>query len=160
MYVTSTMAGIITPSEKLEELQKVFFRPGETPHEWGWLLEDYEILFPETAESRKALLDRQSKITASLFDFHASLRTLIGSPLERFEEIFSERVKKHNPQGRCMDQLGLVEDLKIHLQNRVLSRITGNRVPHREPPDPSVPRIAESPDGDLIIVEGRNKSST
>ncbi len=113
---------------------------------WIMTLEEYEILFPETAECRRALSDEQRKIRERLTDIQFSI--LNSATRDRTVRSYSEI------SNAVQDQLALMEDVRVYIQNKTLSSITGNTVPMRKPPDPKVPRIVAGANGQLEIVTG------
>lgn len=158
-YVRSEIAKSQSPIQKLEEVRAVLFGRDDAEQAWGWLLEDYEILFPETGACRKDLLQRQMALGSSLFNFHLEMYSLIGKSQKEMESIFHKAVDTYQPQRNCMYQLGLIEDVKVYLQNRVLGQITGNKVPLRRPTDSAIPRIVTGSDGQLEIFEGSDQKT-
>ncbi|HHY39710.1 MAG TPA: hypothetical protein GX502_00475 [Syntrophaceticus sp.] len=129
--------------EKFRESIKLFFQHSRS-HDWVIILEEYEILFPETRDIRISLLMRQKELT-KVFDEY--LNGLIA-PKEQRIEIIKKTMKK---MPLLSDQISLIEDLKIYLQNKTLSDLTGNKIPEREPKDPSLPKIV-SHNGKLTIT--------
>jgi hypothetical protein len=121
-------------------------------------LEEYEILFPKTANLRKELLDRHSKMMEYLDSVATELISIsfLSTPLEKRKEVV-EKVQKE--RGLICDQRALMEDLQIYLQNFCLGHITGNKIPERQPTDPSVPRIVQDEHGNLRIVPGKDSNA-
>ncbi len=124
---------------------------------WVFCLEEYEILFPKTAGLRRELLDKHSKMREDLSSLSVELIriSLLLTPLEKRKEIV-EKARKES--AVIFNQLGLMEDLRIYLQNFSLSHITGNELPEREPKDSSVPRIVQDEDGTLRIARGKDSN--
>jgi len=118
---------------------------------WIFCLEEYEILFPETAECRKELLDRHSKIQAYTFEFFKELPLGKMQP-EEYEEKKSLLIKIKKDAEILLDQLSLMVDLQVYIQNKCLGKLTGYKIPEREPEDLSVPKIFQDESGCLKIV--------
>lgn len=128
--------------EKHAESCRIFFQPNS--EWWLFILEEYEILFPESRHVRMQLIDRHRAIRSLL---ETCLGGLTESKERRIEVIRSVK----NQFELLLDQMALIEDLKIYFQNRVLSSITGNEVPIRKPKDSSLPRIVLQ-NGNLTIA--------
>jgi hypothetical protein len=122
------------------------------PRNWAGLLEEHEILFPETKKARVVLLERAYAIFSGLADCLNELRAFSSSAQalltrrERALERAMTLMRALNP-----DQLALMHDLRVYLQNRCLGHITGNAVPPRRPTDPSLPVLWENADGELEV---------
>lgn len=118
---------------------------------WSIALEDYQIVFPETATARRRLDARHLRIAFALEPtFSRLLRLSLTHPaVGDYDQVTNgaEEVLPH-----IDDQIALLEDLRIHLQNVTLSRIMDEAVPPRHPKDPSVPRLALRA-GTLEIVD-------
>lgn len=121
-------------------------------HFWNQYLEDYEILFPETAKIRVQLMDRNTDIMELISILDVSVYAF-------FELINKDNIRRENAAGYVLDQVCLMEDLRIYLQNRCLGEITGNKVPGRELRDISVPKIVTNKDG-LLEIENNNVGIT
>ncbi|MCQ4575363.1 MAG: hypothetical protein NOU37_08980 [Candidatus Brocadiales bacterium] len=124
---------------------------------WIFCLEEYEVLFPKTAGLRRELVGKDRKIGEDLSSLSAELIhiSLLSTPLEKRKEV----VKKAQKESTAIcDQVTLMEDFLIYLQNFCLSSITGNKIPEREPKDPSVPRIVQDENGNLRIVPGETST--
>lgn len=136
-------------SRKVHALREAFSGP-EGSTEWLARLEEYEILFPETAECRRELAARDGEIgqlVTSVFTTLLSPRFESG-PLEERGQVVEKAWKESFP---LIDQGALIQDLLIHLQNRCLSALTGNAVPERRPRDPDAPRIVKDANGVLHV---------
>ncbi len=124
---------------------------------WAIRLEDYEILFPNTAECRKSLIARDIEINKYLGYILNELqaRRVFTTEIrpKTCEDVMKEA--KDNVQI-LLDQEHLAEDIRIYLQNICLSSITGNQIPERKPLDPSLPRLAPDQQGNLQIIEGQS----
>lgn len=119
--------------EKYKESIKLFFQRGQS-NDWIFMLEEHEILFPETRDVRISLLMRQKELRKVLDEYSNGLI----APKEQRAEVIKNTIEKVH---FLSDQISLIEDLKIYLQNKTLSNITGNTIPTREPKDPSLPKI-------------------
>lgn len=119
---------------------------------WSLSLEDYQILFPETATARRRLDRRHLRIAFGLeVPFTRLLRlSLTHPPITEYEELVKVA---EGVLPLIDDQSALLEDLLIHLQNVTLSRIMDRAVPPRSPQDPSVPRLAFTRASMLEVVD-------
>jgi hypothetical protein len=96
-------------------------------------MEEYQILFPETLECRNVLALRSQALSRAAGPITLDLMTpatrlgAIGRAAVLFEEL--------------TDEQALLEDVRVHLQNRALSKLTGTKVPARQPKDAAVPRF-------------------
>lgn len=130
------------------------YRKITTPatHSWNWLLEEYRILFPETAKVRVILQRRNFEISQMILWFsmqfwqHNDLENDIPNKFL----ILNEMKKWLN---YISDQSCLVYDLRIYLQNRTLKEITGNSVPERKPLDKRFCRVVLKGEN-LEVVDG------
>jgi len=142
--------------QRIDELGKLFYRDSST-FKWALRLEEYEILFPKTAECRKDLLG-----------WHTRIRTYLDSFLRELESGFPNAValpqrkkaieKAKNGLGIVFDQEALMEDLRIYLENLCLSSFTGSKIPERKPGDSSAPRLVQGKNGLLTIVPPENRA--
>lgn len=118
-------------------------RPGRT---LTMLLEEYELLFPETKRVRHQLSRLSQEIVSryaiwlhDLYDLskcEATIVTLEG--------------RLGTEDG---DYSALLEDVRAHIQNSALSKITGRLVDLRKPQDPKLPIMIMQSDGLLDIVQ-------
>lgn len=111
---------------------------------WCLIMEEYEILFPETKSVRKILLSRNREIKEFLDKFEYNMKRLEKEDFKKYRNDIDEIIVF------IEDQINLMEDLKIYLQNKILSKITKNKANERIPSDLSRPRIIYS-NGELII---------
>lgn len=110
------------------------------------LLEEYELLFPETKRVRHQLSRLLQEIVMrygvwlhDLYDLskcEATIVTLEG--------------RLGTEDG---DYSALLEDLRVHIQNSALSKIMGRSVALRQPQDPKFPIMVMQADGLLDIVQ-------
>jgi len=124
------------------------------PHEWISRLEEYEIVFPETAVVRERLVGRQRGIVRRVSALIANLRDAVvgrNSAPER-KAAFAETERWLTD---VRDQAVLLEDMIIHLQNQALSKIMGRRIPPRIPRDVNLPRVVMRSDRLLWIEPDR-----
>jgi hypothetical protein len=136
------------------ELGELFFS-GRSALEWIFRLEEHEILFPKTAKCRKDLVVRQEQILEYLRSFLHELPSGFGKPPDFNQR--KEAIKKaQNNAGIIVDQLALMEDLRIYLQNLCLSSFTGNKIPERKPKKSSLPRLVQDEGGNLHISVTQN----
>ena len=122
---------------------------------WVFCLEEYEVLFPKTAECRKDLLERHRKIQKYLDSFLQDLQSDFVKPVA-LEQRKDAIEKAKSNIGVVDDQLSLMEDLRIYLQNLCLSSFTGNKIPERKPEDLSLPRLVQDKRGNLHIIMSQN----
>ncbi|TCL32455.1 hypothetical protein EV210_12120 [Anaerospora hongkongensis] len=127
----------------------------EAPDSWDWLIEEYRIIFPETAGVRVILSRRQYEIQEAICWFN---NVFWKHPVEP-DNLMQHRINNFKLlwdwRTYIEDQICLVIDLQIYLQNRALSEIAGIKIPARTPSDPSVCRIITSLNGNLIVVDGQ-----
>ncbi len=140
--------------KKRAELGELFFS-GRSALEWIFRLEEHEILFPKTAKCRKDLVVRQEQILEYLRSFLHELPSGFGKPPD-FNQRKKGIKKAQNDAGIIVDQLALMEDLRIYLQNLCLSSFTGNKIPERRPKKSSLPRLVQDERGDLQIMVMQN----
>ena len=124
--------------------QALFANPGSA--DLVLVLEEHELLFPETRHVRSQLGLFSSDRIISLYS------TLLADLMsdDRRDAAIEAMVAR---RGRNADYQALLEDLRIHVQNRALSEITGHQVPQRQPRDPNVPIMVTRADGLLDILE-------
>ena len=127
----------------------------------GWIiiLEEYEGLFPETRDVRIALVGREMEIIQLLSKLSSDLMgaTFLGEKLERREAVAAWAEQQLDLVD---DQEALISDLRVHLQNASLSRITGTHVPLRKPLDAARPMIVVGDDGSLRIAPASAHKAT
>lgn len=97
--------------------------------QWILVLEEYEILYPESRDVRIQLMQN-----------HFNIKDLI-----------SKSLKNSDLETLILNQIDYIEYLRIYFQNVTLNKITGNMIPEPIPGEFSSPRIVLS-DGKLIIV--------
>ena len=95
---------------------------------WITSLEQYELLFPETADVRSHLVARSSAI-------EKHVRTLGAAYLkpEDHGALVEAKDQAMSNARYTLDQVALARDLLRHLQNKSLSAITGRSIPDRIP---------------------------
>ncbi|MCL6611193.1 MAG: hypothetical protein K6T66_06610 [Peptococcaceae bacterium] len=122
-------------AQQLSETRKSFNDALCAPTSTGWviILEEYETLFPETRKARVQLLEKHREIKDELVNY-------------------SRDNKKKIDINLMLDQVALIEDLRIYIQNNTLGEITGNTIPEREPKDPRLPKLVYYK-GQLEIIE-------
>ncbi|WP_312337276.1 hypothetical protein [Anaerospora hongkongensis] len=125
------------------------------PNSWDWLIEEYRIIFPETAGVRVILSRRQYEIEQAICWFNnvfwkqeVNPDNLMHHRINAFKSIWDWR-------SYIEDQMGLLIDLQIYLQNRALSGVVGREIPIRKPKDTDRCRIVKNSSGDLIIADGQ-----
>jgi hypothetical protein len=110
------------------------------------MLEEYELCFPETR-----------RIRAQLGYF---ARQKISSPYSVWiTELLDANTRDAAVtamEGRTAvngEYTAVLEDLRVHIQNASLAKITGRRVPPRVPQDPNVALMVMAQDGMLDIQQ-------
>lgn len=116
---------------------------------WLRRLEEYEPLFPRTASIRVELLNMSRAAcdgARRLADQH-----MPGSPPPKDDrDRFREEIN---------DILALTWDLLIFVQNDSIGRITGNKIPQRQPLDPSSIRLTADERGCLAVYRPRREQA-
>jgi len=107
------------------------------------VMEEYEILFPETRRVRAQLgqrineIDRVSPpLVAAIFD-----ESRRDAAIEQLEQ----RLLCH------LEYVAVLEDLSRHIQNATPAEVTGRTIPPRTPKDKSFPLMSKRADGLLDI---------
>lgn len=133
LYVVNLSNGFV--AQQLNETRKSFNDAlcAPTSTDWIIILEEYETLFPETRQARVQLLEKHRRIKDKLVNY-------------------SRDYKKKIDINLILDQLALVEDLRIYIQNNTLGVITGNKISERELIDPRLPKLVYHK-GQLKIIE-------
>lgn len=110
---------------------------------WIFMLEEYEVLFPETAECRRQLVGRQLDLTerCAAFFFNTLDPSRRPATYEQAEQLFDA----------LYDQVALLEDMIAHVQTATLGEVVGREVPIRQPIDPATPRVVMGRNGQLTI---------
>ena len=109
--------------------------------DWLQRMEEYEPLFPGTAAIRIELLHKVGAACDSARKL-AELHTP-GSP--------PPQIDRDRFQAEIYDLVALSWDLLVFIQNESIGRITGNKIPQREPPDPTAVRLIADDRGCLVI---------
>lgn len=126
--------------------QRILYRrqaPGRT---LTMLMEEYELLFPETKRVRHQL----SRLSQQIVERYGEwLRNLYD--LTKLEAVIKTMEDRYGTEDG--DYSALLEDLRVHIQNSALSKITGRRVELRKPQDPKLPIMVMQPDGLLDVVQ-------
>lgn len=138
-----------------DKLQKIFdlIQKGNDTVQWTLRLEDYLVLFPESASVRVELQIRDQTILNLLGRLHSSLMVAGLAPheFEQRKELFEKNEDTKRLVDSCFEQAALFEDLRIYLQNKVLARISGNPIPPRVPRNPEAKRIEKGEKGMLVV---------
>ena len=106
--------------------------PSDASTDWTFLMEHFEVLFPETAEVRLQLLNIERLIRE---DLHASRRQMFGPSHEQQTtvSVLAEALEPALSRLPLLsNQIAFLQDLLIHLQNRVFSNLTSYSVPPRQ----------------------------
>lgn len=109
-------------------------------------LEEYELLFPETSRVRIQLNGRHIDIA----DAYRQLIEGLFGDYDRREAVITSMEQR---LGANMGYSFVLGDLRSHIQNASLSRITGRRIPPRQPKDPKYALMKVGADGLLDVVE-------
>ena len=143
----------------VQEVGRVF-DDTESATRWALVMEEFEILFPETVTCRKQLLERQSQLDQKISELRVAIVAMSRGNSDESDDVFQGLYFAMNKfeeeaKGDLWDQVGILADLRTHLQNKSLSEITGNLVPERTPTDAFVPRLKMDESGQLQIVADR-----
>ncbi len=117
--------------------------------EFVLVLEEHEILFPYTRLCREDFRVRHFEISSILDEMQNFLAI---KDMEADEKINAEK-ELSGKKELVNDQIALLEDLRIHLQNKSLSKITKHKVRERTPLDPTLPRLVYNKANNLLVVE-------
>lgn len=134
--------------EKHQKFINVFYDNKKI--DWIFLLEEYEIIYPETRKIRHYLFERDRKIKEVVNEF---IKNLIPNNSETIHKRNEALIILEGMFEFIYDQIALLEDLKVYIQNNCLRCITGNKIPYREPKDEKILRIFENGKGQLNIYE-------
>lgn len=126
-----------------------------SPKMWNWLLEEHRILFPETTKVRVILQRRDFEISHIILWFQMEFWSHRDNPQDDLYNKFQILNEVKRWTGYIGDQSCLVHDLRIYLQNRTLSDITGNQVPERKPAEGTLCRISKGLNDMLEVVDGQ-----
>jgi hypothetical protein len=129
------------------------------PLQWNVAIEEHEILFREVADVRGRLQWRGIKIRnfglwfQSNFFSYDDITHIVSN---NRNEVVHRKMIILNESKKSLDyilnQSCLVEDIRIYIHNKCLSKLTGNKVPERKPPEVTVPRVIKDIDGKLKII--------
>lgn len=135
--------------EKLVKYSSMFY---SLTNVWNQTLEDYQILFPETKKVRIQLQYRNIELSNLLTEFDHDLMLYTRDTYNKVQ--VKVLIEKANITilDYILDQICLMEDLRIYLQNHSLSQITGNKVTERQPLDPSTPKIIMNKETGLLEI--------
>jgi len=115
--------------------------PHDALTDWAFLMEHFEVLFPETAMIRLQLLNIERLIRE---DLSASRRQMF-SPSHEQTSTVGVLAEAMEPALRRLpllgDQIALLQDLLIHLQNIVFSKLTSCSASPRQPASESAVRL-------------------
>jgi len=140
---------------KLIELNSLFYKNAGA-YNWLYSLEEYDILFPRIRECRMGLFQRQKAIQDYLHDFIDNLSINLGP--EKANERKKVIEKAVENVAIIFDQVGLLQDLRIILQDICLGSITKNKIPERDLKDhPTTVRIIKGKNGVFKIYDPKIK---
>ncbi len=117
----------------------------ERLHLWQRSLEEYELLFPETANVRVELLHRSSRV----FD---EMRLIADRYESGAADPRTSELDAH--ASEIWDLVALTWDLLIYVQNKCIGDLVGKHIPARQVTSPELPKIATKANGQLEIVVG------
>jgi len=126
-----------------EEHNDLRVKLSSVPHEWVFLLEEHEALFPHTRKCRQELVGRSRRILRPIYELASDLL----NPAKRKETVETSQ----GYPGGLTDQQALVMDLQVELQNDCFQPLAGTRAIRRRPKDPNLPRLVRDADGQLSI---------
>lgn len=128
-----------------QEGRSKLFRERDPGRMLTMVLEEYEILFPETRRVRLqlALIVRQV-----LVEYPTWLSMILDEQARQ-----SAIAAMESRDDRNRDYAALLDDLRIHVQNAALATVMSRTVPERKPRDENVPLMVMQPDGLLDIVQ-------
>jgi hypothetical protein len=143
-------AALITADGKLDHVpwwRRVMerfakLREGEAWVRWATILEEYQVLFPETVHVRQELLRRSMAEGDFTTRLHGLIPPFLFARPGRVELDEAVRTAEEG-LGPLRNQSSLIEDLKYHLQNAALGKIFRRRVPDRRPPDPNCEMLVQ-----------------
>ena len=110
------------------------------------VLEEYEILYPETRRLRQQLSSRKISISET---FNLLIMDLVIDGQR--ERAIAEMVAQ---SGNVMDYTAVLEDLRCHVQNRSISPLFGGaKIPPRVPLDSNAALTTTDAQGQLCVME-------
>lgn len=110
------------------------------------LLEEYELLFPDTKRVRHQL----SRLSQQIVQRYTDWLVYLCDPKKSETVIVALENRLNTEDG---DYSALLEDLRVHIQNAALSKIMGRSVALRQPKDPKLPIMVMQSDGLLDVVQ-------
>jgi hypothetical protein len=110
------------------------------------------------------LFGRYNQINKLLSSYHEALSRLITYDSHGTESVDNAKLSPVIGEFADLEKIAyrqaiLFSDLKIYLQKKVLSGITGYKIPDRELPDEGTPRLILGKKGMLEVVEGQSLST-
>ncbi|HUT32084.1 MAG TPA: hypothetical protein VNE39_01275 [Planctomycetota bacterium] len=137
-------------ARKSSRLRAILYDPDASRPDWQWRLFDNEILFRETRSCIEPLLERHKDYAFKLGGLLADLDQMVMSPLGTAQGISAKVREMSELSAQNLELTCLMTDLRVHLQNRCLSEITGRPIPERTR-DPGTPRLVMGNSGQLEI---------
>jgi len=138
----------ISWTNRRDDWQGLFFDARKI--EWSFRLEEYLILFPYADPVRVELVERQRVMDEQLVTLArcaSYLAIQVNAELrQQVKTILSSGLKTD-----LLEQSHLIEDLRIVLQNRMLSEVVDQAIPLRSGPNPDVLRVVQGNDGNLHL---------
>jgi hypothetical protein len=115
---------------------------------WIDCLEQYEVIFPGTADCRKDLL----AVSVKLADDLAAFLLLAMQPTRRLDA----SAMAENLADRHLDEQSLLGDFLVYLQNSSLGSIVNRTAPFRQPLDRTAPRLVVEGNC-LVLIDGNGR---
>jgi hypothetical protein len=126
-------------AEWISHVQPLIGRTPDSDLQWIHLLEQYEVLFPKSADCRRQLVDRHLSLVEDLSRWWLIVLS-DGRGIECVHQA-KELV------GRLDTETALLDDLLVYLQNSTLGDVVGLHLEFRSPKDSQAPRIVVAKDG-------------
>lgn len=122
--------------------------------EWIYILESYEVLFPEITEIRKKMVTIGIKTNELFYNF-VSRASNIARDTKTQKAFLNDVFKRYEFGSTFLDFQMLMNDLKIYVQNNTIGTIVNSKAELRIPKDKSLPYLKIF--GDKIIIINYNK---
>jgi hypothetical protein len=126
-------------AEWISHVRPLIGRTPDSDLQWIHLLEQYEVLFPKSADCRRQLVDRHLSLVEDLSRWWLIVLS-DGRGIECVHQA-KELV------GRLDTETALLDDLLVYLQNSTLGDVVGLHLEFRSPKDSQAPRIVVAKDG-------------
>jgi len=126
-------------AEWIAHVQPLIGRTPDSNLQWIHLLEQYEVLFPKSADCRRQLVDRHLSLVEDVSRWWLIVLSN-GRGLDCVQQA-KELV------GRLDTETALFDDLLVYLQNSTLGDVVGLHLEFRRPKEGQAPRIVVAKDG-------------